>query len=435
MADVRPFHGLRFNPAVVGDVSKAICEPYDIISPERQKQLHALSPHNIVRVELSMESAGDGLANNKYTRARDTLNQWVKEGVLKRDGMPSFYLADHTFMLRGETHTRRSLYAAVRLEEWSKGIVKPHEFTHAGPKKDRWELLTTCRTNISPVMGMYDDVEGTIRKALRMFTDPAVHLKLPNGEEHEVWPINDQSVTVKVSTALANKSIYIADGHHRYETALAYRDFRRGQEKSADTEAAYDFVLMALITLNDAGLITLPYHRMLRGLAREKVAQLDSRAEEMFDTRVETAGGELKAQADAIVGSLAQGEFCIYHDGKFTACHIKDDPAVLGLVSQNQSAEWRGLTVAILHNVLLTPITGDQDKAEHDGKIAYTSDSIEALAKVSTGEFQVAVLVPPVKPETVRKVADTGDRMPQKSTYFYPKLPTGIVLEQLEGKI
>ncbi len=435
MADVRPFHGLRFNQSVVGDVSKAICEPYDIISPERQKALHALSPHNIVRVELSMEAAGDGPTNNKYTRARDTLNQWVKESVLKRDTTPSFYLADHTFTLRGETHTRRSFYAAVRLEEWGKGIVKPHEFTHAGPKKDRWELLTTVRTNISPVMGMYDDADGAIRKLMRMFTDPAVDLKLPNGEQHEVWPIHEHAVTAKIAAALANKSVYIADGHHRYETALAYRDLRRSQEPSADTEAAYNFVLMALISLDDAGLITLPYHRMLRGLSADTIASLDRRADEMFDTRVENAGGDTKAQVDGIVGSLAQGEFCIYHGGKFTTCHIKDDPSVQALIPQNQSAEWRGLTVAVLHNVLLTPLTGDQDRMEHDGKIAYTSDNVEAVQKANAGEFQVAVLVPPVKPETVRKVADTGDRMPQKSTYFYPKLPTGIVLEQLGGKI
>lgn len=409
MAEITPFHGLRYDEKVVGDVANVICPPYDVISPALQDELHERSPYNAVRIELGKDQPGDNPVANRYQRAKDTIGEWTDKGVLRVDYMPAFYLYDQYFVFRGERRRRRGFFCALRLYEWGRGIVRPHERTMEAPKQDRLRLLRLTRVNTSAVFALYDDPDRKIAQYLDdlMAYGPAelvadMHL---GDERHMLWHMDDTFAGKKLREAFADKRLYIADGHHRYETALEYwrEEQKRGRiEVDEDTPT---YVFSYLVAMQDSGLLILPTHRVVRGAGTEALHDAMVRT---FETTPIDAGA-LEDQ---------QPPIAVAHDGKLAALRLR---AEVDLAPLPQT--WRELPVAQAEELLLKPAR------EAGAEVSYTHETGEALDAAREGA--VGVLLRPIEAETLKRVADAWERLPQKSTYFYPKVPTGLVMRPL----
>lgn len=437
MADVRPFHGLRFDPAVVGDVGNVICPPYDIIDPDMQRALHDKSQYNIVRVEYGLTQAGDTPENNKYTRGAAALNEWLEQGAVHPDPLPSMYLHHYQFTYQGRTLTRRSLYAAVRIEEWEKGMVRPHEGTAAVFKADRLNLTRAAHANVSPILAMYRDPRGTAASVMNdvEFGEPLLKITAVEGESHTLWVISDKRRLDRLWRVFARQDIYIADGHHRYESALAYRNERREAFPTAGSSAAFNCVMMSLIELSDPGIVVLPTHRMVRGLDAGAVRGLKDRLATYFDLESVSVGALspdflTRASGPKTKGRLTLSAIGVEKDSVLELT-LRDARAVKGLMPADRSEAYCKLDVSVLHHVILERLLGVRE----GGNIAYTRSELEAWQRVVRGEFQLAFLLNPVNTYAIKAVADAADKMPHKSTYFFPKEPAGLVLNSLDGEI
>lgn len=409
MPEIIPFHGLRFDEKVVGELAKVICPPYDVISPALQDELHGRSPYNIVRVELGKDQPGDNPVESKYTRAKQTIATWLDKGALRVDFLPAFYLYDHYFVFRGERRRRRGFFCALRLYEWGRGIVRPHERTMDAPKQDRLRLLRLTRVNTSAVFALYDDPEARITNFLDdlMAYGPAeLVADVHRGEErHMLWRMDDAFAGKKLREAFAEKRLYIADGHHRYETALEYwrEEQKRGRiEVDEDTPT---YVFTYLVAMHDPGLLILPTHRVVRGAGTEALHDAMARAFEA-------------TPIDARALEDQQPPIAVAHDGSLAALRLRADTDLARLPQT-----WRELPIAQAEELLLKPAR------EAGAEVSYTHEAEAALAAAREGA--VGVLVRPIEPETLKRVADAWERLPQKTTYFYPKVPTGLVMRPL----
>ncbi|HEY8490635.1 MAG TPA: DUF1015 domain-containing protein, partial [Dehalococcoidia bacterium] len=270
MADVRPFRGLRYDARRAGPLDRLIAPPYDVISPEQQDRLHEASPYNVIRIELGRDLPDDTPERNRYTRAADALRQWREAGVLAQDANPACYLYEQEFRYHGHAYRRRALFARVRLEPWEAGVIRPHEHTLAPAREDRLRLLRAVRCNVSPVYGLYRGGRRDLQAVLdgAAAGPPAADATDVLGLRHRLWLLTDPAALEAAAAALAGATIYIADGHHRYETALAYRDERRAAAPSWTGEEPENFVLMGLTAADDPGLLVLPIHRLVRPVRR-----------------------------------------------------------------------------------------------------------------------------------------------------------------------
>jgi uncharacterized protein (DUF1015 family) len=435
MADVQPLNGIRYNAEKVGHLSEVITPPYDVISDEAQNRYYERNPYNIIRLELGKDEPGDNSLNNRYTRAAATFAEWRLQQVLQRDAEPSYYLYQQVFQQGEQTYVRTSLLARVRLEPWSARIVLPHEHTLAKPKDDRLKLLRACAANLSPVMSMYDDPQGHIRNILNAYAlNPQVQITDEVGEEHRLHPISDPQQIALIQHFFSERQLYIADGHHRYETALNYREEVREMRKQLHEDDAVNFVLMALIDLDDPGLVVLPTHRLVSGLSEEALENLSSQRLGQYFTIREFLVGDYPVEA--ALAMLAQ-------DGNGAPSFVVATPEQSWLVSINEqgrermkssghSEAWNELDVAVAHTLVLEDILGIHPEEITAGTYArYTRDASEAMQALQKREAQVALLLPPTRVRQICEVAKADDRMPQKSTYFYPKLITGLVLNPL----
>ena len=427
LADVQPFRGIRYDPNQGGDLSRLLCPPYDVISPDLQRQLHESSPHNAIRLELGLDSPDDSEEYNRYTRAASLLDEWLDSGVLRQEDRPAFYLLREEFPHRGGRMQRLSLIARVRLEELTAGVVLPHEFTSPAPKKDRHALLDATQANLSPIMSVYRDPTGRLAGLL---DDAASRAPLAEACHEDVgitlWGIQDEAETSAISAALSDAPVYLADGHHRYETALQYRNERRS---SSTADGARDFIMMSLLEITMPGLIVLPYHRMVRGLSQEQTDDFWRRVEESFDVKPVDVPGEDAAAAleerleDADPGRSALG---LLSDGGASAklLTLKDAPGAAPSPLE-RCVTW------IVGCKLLTPVLKSEADAVDRGMLAYTHDSAEVARAVTEGGFQFGLVLPPTPLDLFEEVVLSGERMPIKSTYFSPKLPTGLVINRL----
>ena len=408
MADVVPFHGLRYVESKSGPLSDVIAPPYDVISDADREALYARSPNNVVRLEAGREEPGDDPVTNKYTRAKATLEEWLGRGVLKVDHAPAFYLYDHYFEIGGERIRRRGFLGALRLYQEGRGIVRPHERTFPKAKTDRLRLLRAIRTNTSPVFGMFADDTGEIATALEgwMVRGPArfVGEARVGTDRHLLWALDDRALTKKLSEALKDKRIYIADGHHRYETALNYLKEELDAGKIDFDEDTTHFTLAYLCALDDPGLRIYGTHRILRGAN----AAIDELVPRMFDAAPIDRG----ALDDAKPGIV------LVRDGWFSLLTPKP-----GLDLSAMPESWRTLPVAQAEELLVGP-------ARNAGaEVEYEHDTDKAIGAATGGV--TAVLIRAVDADTLRRVADAWERLPQKTTYFYPKVPAGLVLRPL----
>ncbi|MFN0071513.1 MAG: DUF1015 domain-containing protein [Chloroflexota bacterium] len=434
MPQISPFHGLRFNPAQVGDIGAALSPPYDVISPTEQQQLLDQSPFNIVRVELSRDEPDDSESTNRYTRAADLLRAWRASGALIEEPSPSYYLLAHTFEWDGAPYTRRGLFAAVRLHPWSDGQILPHEETFSGPKEDRLKLLNATQVNVSPVFMVLRQQPSVLSTAWSAAerSEPAMDIRTRN-ERQQLWVVNDAETLHAMAEQLDRQVLYIADGHHRYETALRYRDELMAVDPLGPAHPA-QFVLSHIATMDDPGLLVLPTHRLVKGVHPERVrTELSSygaaftsesinleNPESAFDVaqkRLEELGRDRPA-----FGLLAS-------DSNVITLYVLNDLEVLKLAAPRSVPAWRSLDVSALQTLVLDRILPTHH--ERDASITYARDPQVALDAVRSGICQVAFLMNTPSVRTMADVADARARMPEKSTYFYPKVTTGLVMRSI----
>jgi uncharacterized protein (DUF1015 family) len=429
MADVRPFRALRFDPKRV-DPALTIAPPYDVISADEQAALYRRSEHNIVRIEYGEQRPDDTSADSRYTRAARDLDAWRRDGVLMRDAAPAVYAYTQEFEWEGQRHARRHLFAAVRLEEWEKGIIKPHEHTLSGPKADRLELLRATRTQVSPVYCLYRPKAAGAPLAAPDGTP--LYDFTADGQHHSVSAITGVDALSALHDHLDRCDVYIADGHHRYETALVYRDECRARASSWTGDEPESFVLMALTDAADPGLLVLPTHRIVNppSFPADAVARVARhfRVEDVTPAGRDAATARLHG-ARGETAFLAAG----IEPGRLHLLTLADRGGIEALMPSAEPAAWKRLDVSVLQHGILREVFGIDDAAlTAGGAVSYTQVASEALAAVEKGRARLAFLLNATPVDQILAVADAGGRMPQKSTYFYPKLPTGLVLRPLE---
>jgi len=437
MAEVCPFCGIRYKKEKVSNLGVVNCPPYDVITAAKQKLYYQKSDYNVIRLELPAQpSAGSAKGRSKYGNAAVTLKSWLGEGVLQADGSPAFYLHDHYFSYDGRRR-RRELIARVKLVPWGEGIC-PHEETSSKVKQDRLQLLRTCQAASSPILTLYQGRDKEIAVIFSSVSqhNPPVDL-IDSGERHLVWAITESQLIRQISDLLSDLPFYVADGHHRYETALAYQRERIEQLSSPTGKEAFNYIMMSLVEFSDPGLVVLPIHRLVRGISPDTKAKLIRWLTNQDFFTVETNSLlDIKANlAENIFHRLkpAEGEGALLgvlglEDDSLIILRQRLDVSIDKAMPVARSQAYRKLSVSLLNHLILEEILGI-DSSRDD--IEYTADVDEAYRRVTEGDYQLAFITSLPKVEVVKSIADAGDRMPRKSTYFYPKVPAGLVINPL----
>lgn len=425
MADVRPFRALRYSPQI--DLSHVICPPFDIISPEQQQVLHDRDPHNAVRIELAIPNGGD-----RYEAAAAALASWRTEGAVSVDGSPAYYLYEQRFDHSGRTFTRRMLFARVRLEPWSAGVVLPHEQTFGAPKEDRLRLLRSINLQASPIFMIYRDTARNIDGVLNIAAQqpPNANFESDDRQAHTLRLIDDADSVAALRNAFETETLYIADGHHRYETLLGFRDEVRAKAHDWTDDEAPNFAMAALAAAADPGMLVLPIHRITAGgaawadVSRRlgaifKIERLDS-----LDA-LSTALGRAEGQAWGLLASDEPAPVLLT---------VADAKSLDALLPQDRSPAWRALDYSIANHAIMRHALGLTDgQMTNYASVWFSEDAADAERDVRSGLARYAVILNAVPVNTVLDLAEDGERMPQKSTFFYPKVPTGLVFNPLDG--
>ena len=436
MAIVKPFRGLRYNLDRVSELSAVITPPYDVISPAEQLRYHKLNPYNVIRLDYAIDQPDDTAASNKYTRASDYVKQWLDEGVLVREKSPALYLVQHRFTHNDRVYTRLSLMARVKLEDLNTGCIRPHEKTMSKPKEDRMRLLKACNANFSPIMVLFRYKPGGFEE---LFADvikrPAPQAVDKDGMEFAMWTITDKATLAKISKLLANKMLYIADGHHRYETALNYSMERRAASPSDGDDAPYNYVMMTITPAEDPNLLMLPTHRLIKGLKQTVLSSLKGVLAKYFDSETIPPLSDTTASVKHWLATMQKNRvtcFGLYGLDGDKLCILKVKKGVnLKVDSEAGDNAVSSLDVAILHRLILRRILKIDSPRLEEECLEYTRVGIEAIDRVNKGDHQISFFLNPTPISGMLAVADAKLRMPQKSTYFYPKTPTGLVMNPL----
>ena len=429
MAEVRPFRGLRYNPDIVGSLSDIIAPPFDTISPELQESLYSRSPHNVVRLEAGKRLPTDTQSDNRYTRTASLLKEWVHGSLLQRESSPSFYLVRHGFRIGGRRTLRFELMAAVRLAEYDERVVLPHEYTRDADKEDRLALISAARTNISPIMSLYRDPSGEIPAILADTSakEPLAEFTDAGGQDYAMWRLDSPEDIGRIQGALSDRPLYIADGHHRYETALNYRR-AMSHESGGSPSAPWDFVMMGLIDFDDPGLRVLPYHRTLAGLDQDRLERIREKLRDAFEWLPVDGGLGLEGLeaevAESGKGRLAVGLFDPTETGNSLLTFRNTvHPVARGPLAQSEA--W------ILERHVLSPLLGEA-LGEH---VEYIHDVEEMERMARGGGCQMGFLLKPFPLDLFETIMDQGLRLPPKSTFFFPKLATGLVMNPLDDAL
>lgn len=436
MAEIRPFRALRFTEKA-GNIRELTCPPYDIIDESQRLAYLKRNPNNIIRLELPRDG------ENPYAVAGETLQNWLNEGILRQDGIPALYVYEIEFDLEGMSDIsameggKRSvagLIAQVHLEEFSKGIVLPHEETLSKAKADRFELMKATHCNFSDIYSLYMDDGGEsetldiLKLAVR--EQPISEMTDEAGLTHRLWAITDEGIIDAICHRFADTKLYIADGHHRYETAINYRNYLREQGTPEGTDA--DYVMMMLVEMSHPGLVVFPTHRLIKGLAGFDADKIRESCADFFDVVDDM---NLESLDESLENAYKQHQkaFGFYTGGDtFTLLTLKDT-AVMEEFLPGLSPVSRQLDVNVLHTLILERLMGiDKENMANQTNLTYTRSLREALDNVNAGAYQCSFILNPTRVEEIRDVAAAGEKMPQKSTYFYPKLITGLTMNKLD---
>lgn len=436
MAIVKPFRGVRYNPDKVGALDKVVALPYDRITDELQETYYNLSEYNVVRMSLGKIFENDSEMENRYTRARAYFDQWLKENVLRRDGKPAYYAYSEEFTVNGQTLARRGMIAMVGLVPFDEGTILPHERTLSGPKVDRLHLLRAMEVHLGQIFLLFPDPENVINGLLDRWIAgrPAIDVvAVGEGDvRHKVWVIDDPETVAAIEKEMAPKrNLIIADGHHRYETALTYRDEMRAMTPGWSEDMAFNYVMGTLVSMSDPGLVILPTHRLVHSYSAMTPAALLEKTGQFFDVSSVPDRATLDAQMKALD---AQGKHAIgFYDGSgFSLLVLKDLGAMDQVVKDERAAEWKALDVSILHELLLEHLMGlTKESITAQKNIKYLRDAGEGIDAVAAAKANFLFLLNPTKAHEVADCAAKGEKMPQKSTDFYPKMLTGLTLSPI----
>jgi uncharacterized protein (DUF1015 family) len=418
MADVQPLHALRYDLNSVGPLADLVAPPYDVIDPDQRARL-AHSPYNVVEIDLP-EAEGD-----PYDAAARVLEGWEREGAVVQDAEPAVWALSQEYDAPGGgRRERRGFFCRVRVEEYGPGRIRPHERTHPGPKEDRLRLTRATKANLSPIFSLYSDPDGAAWNALAPFTaeEPWGDVTDDDGTRHRLWRVGDPEAIAAVQAATAPAELLIADGHHRYETARAYADEVGG-------EGPQRYVLMCLVALEDPGLTVFPTHRLVRGLRPEQHETLANAIRESFDVE-ETTREQIVPEGD---GPLRLG----YIDAHFKQPFMLTlkDQAIADRALEGHSDAYRALDTAVLEALILKgALEMTDDDISHLQGLGYARDTAQALDLVDRGEYDCAFFMRATPVEQVREVAAAGESMPPKSTFFFPKLLTGLIFNPLTDR-
>lgn len=421
MAEIIPFRGVRYNQHKV-DMHDVVAPPYDVIPPELQTKLYDRSPYNVVRLILGREE-------DRYAAAAKAAAQWVKESILVRDADPAMYVLHQEFQGKtGNPVVRRGFVALCKLEPFDKKVVLPHERTHSGPREDRLKLFQSTESNFSQIFSFYSDPGQSVDVMLNGIGKSTPDIDVSYEDvQNRLWNVSDKSLIRNIQKALADKQVFIADGHHRYETALAYQEWRRSKNKNHTGKELYNYVMMFLTNVDGEGLAIYPTHRVVHSLSSFNRSRFLESAKRFFIVREykdeESVTAALQSSPVPSFGVLMAGDPVIYFLSLSPAVRPED------VVRDPVPPEVKQLDVTILHSVVLRDLLGISNEAqEQKTNLEYVRDEAEAYQSVMKGHAQLAFVMNATKIHQVRSVARKGATMPQKSTYFYPKLVSGLVM-------
>jgi uncharacterized protein (DUF1015 family) len=442
MAKIVPFRGVVYNPERVENLAPVATPPYDVITPEEQLAFYDRHPWNIIRLILGKIHETDTPENNRHTRSAGFFSDWLSEGVLIQDPVPALYLTSIDFSVQSRQITRWGLISRVALEPFDKGVVLPHEKTFSRVKSERLELMKACHANYSPIFSLYSDPEQSVMNTLRQSCTnqtPDMEFVDTYAHTHRLWRVTDAAVHREIAAFMAGRSLFIADGHHRYETALNYRQWLADRTPGFSPEHPANFIMMYLCGMEAPGLVILPAHRMVKTLSPEKIQQFIPTAKECFDVT------PFSVDADVVSGAASEK-----WDGSLRAetrrtrigVVMKNDPTgyLLDLKSgvmqrmygKEMSERMLDLDVTVLTRLILMDLLGlSSSQLDDESIMRYSSKTEAALASVENGDSDAVFLLNPTRIDQVQRIAESGEIMPRKSTYFYPKVVTGQVINRL----
>ena len=441
MAKIAPFRGIVYNKGKAGEIDTLVCPPYDVISPADQQELYRKNPYNVIRLEYGLTSPADGDDDNRYTRAAAVLEDWLRSAILQQHKDPAFAVYEMEYKVGKDTKKLRGIICLVRIEDYDAGIVKPHETTLSGPKTDRLNLLRACKASFSQIFALFSDPQRTVADILANVTrKPEMEVRHSDGVIHRIWSLSDKNDINAITRELADKPIFIADGHHRYDTALNYRNEQRQASGAFTGDEGFNSVCMFLARLEDPGLTILPAHRALFNLTDFDPRRFEDDLNRYFnieridfDKRSEskdllTVLETMAHRADHahVFGMRVKGEHSYY---LLTLRNEADMDALL----RDKSQAYRRLDVSILHHLIIDKLLGIKMETHKMGlNIEYIKDADEADKRVHDNAAEIVFFMNPTKVQEVKEVAAAGERMPQKATYFYPKLLSGLVMHKIE---
>ena len=430
MADIIPFRGLRYNPEKISNLASVVTPPYDIIDESAQARYYAENPANVIRLELGLIFPQDSSSNNRYTRAAQYLEKWQEDQTLLAEEKAALYLYQQEFNFRGEKVVRTGFVCGLKLEPYEKGNILPHEETLSKPKADRLQLMRATNSNFSSIFGLYSDEQKEAEKLLLEEVKeqaPDINIIDEAGETHKIWMIKNEELIERIVALLADRPVYIADGHHRYETALEY--YHEMKEQGLQ---GYDYVMATLVNVFDEGLVVLPTHRLVGNIPGFKLDAFMNRLADLF---------EIELYKDKNIGAFMQelesrGKkhrvFGMYSGKDIFFLELKNPEQASKLLPDNKSAAWEKLDVALLDNIILDQLLGINDqKRRSQENLAYTRSEEWLMEQIDNRNYQLGFLLNPTRVEEIIAVAQARDKMPQKSTYFYPKLITGLIINKM----
>lgn len=440
MAKIIPFRGILYNKNKIKSLSDVITPPFDVISERQQRNFYDRHPQNMIRLVLGRAHASDTDRDNPHTRAAAYLNEWLAENILVRDETPAFYLSAVDFSVAGLPATRYGLIALVGLEPFETGTILPHEKTFSNVKTERFGLMKACHANFSPIFSLFSD-DGNILQALKdaaTATAAMPDTSEYNGQIHRLWRITDPDVHRYISDTMKNSKLFIADGHHRYETALRYRDWAAHNRSGFQGNHPANFVMMYLSSMQDPGLVILPAHRLLKEVPLIHCVEFIQTAAPFFDIipipfTEETVDSARSKLMETLSLNSMNNTFGVCISGHSTFYVLSLKPGVMtDMYGDALPAALRELDVTVLTHLIFVRLLGfDQARLDNEKLIGYTSSEKEAIETVLTGDFDMGFIINPTRIEQVRSISEQRLIMPRKSTYFYPKVITGQVLNLL----
>ena len=434
MVEIAPFKGITYNKEKIGNLDDVMSPPYDIISKEMQDKLYGKHQNNFVKLILGKQFPSDTKEDNRYTRAKQLFDEWQENSILLESEKNAIFPYKIEYVLNDETRTMNGFFVLLRLDPDYK-VVKAHEKTLSKPKADRLDLMRACRANLEPIQLLYMDNNDTIRKMIDECIDtPILNIKGYDGFMHKLWKVEDELLISKIVDELINEVLFIADGHHRYQTAINFADEMKKKTNVSDEDAPFNYRMVILANIFDEGLAILPTHRFIK-MPNLDLDDLLQKFQEYFvveEKTIEKTDNDYDRVGKRIISEIEtedKHKFALYSNKKYYVLTLKDEQ-VMDEFAKDRSEIWRTLDVSILHKVILEHILGiNEDNLEDHVK--YTRVDGEAIQLVDEGRFDISFLMNATKIDELKAIAQAGEHMPQKSTYFLPKMLSGLVMYKI----